>query len=66
MVNCCYVNAAKKASSPSEIVKQLVGLGISSSAETSVFAKEIFARVEHRTSGPNVGAAIFLTLNCLE
>ncbi|KAK6128155.1 hypothetical protein DH2020_038108 [Rehmannia glutinosa] len=45
---------AKKASSPSEIVTQLVDLGISSSAETLVFAKEIFARVEHKTSGPNL------------
>ncbi|KAK4427729.1 Pre-splicing factor ATP-dependent RNA helicase DEAH1 [Sesamum alatum] len=48
------ITLSKKASSPSEIVNQLVGLGISSSAETSVFAKEIFARVEHKTSGPNL------------
>ncbi|XP_057791876.1 pre-mRNA-splicing factor ATP-dependent RNA helicase DEAH1 isoform X2 [Salvia miltiorrhiza] len=47
------ITLSKKASSPSEIVNQLVGLGISSSAETVGFAKEIFARVEHKTSGPN-------------
>ncbi|KAL0421967.1 UNVERIFIED_CONTAM: Pre-splicing factor ATP-dependent RNA helicase DEAH1 [Sesamum latifolium] len=48
------ITLSKKASSPSEIVNQLVDLGIPSSAETLVFAKEIFARVEHRTSGPNL------------
>ncbi|KAK4482599.1 hypothetical protein RD792_009763 [Penstemon davidsonii] len=50
-----YVIAlSKKASSPSEIVNQLVDLGISSSTETFVFAKEIFARVEHKTSGTSL------------
>ncbi|KAI3463896.1 hypothetical protein Pfo_020559 [Paulownia fortunei] len=48
------ITLSKKASSPSEIVNQLVDLGISSSAETFAFAKEIFARVERKTSGPNL------------
>ncbi|KAL9170487.1 hypothetical protein ABFS82_04G147700 [Erythranthe guttata] len=48
------ITLSKKASSPSDIVNQLVDLGISSSAETFAFAKEIFARVEHRSSGPNL------------
>ncbi|KAG6410252.1 hypothetical protein SASPL_128305 [Salvia splendens] len=48
------ITLSKKASSPTEIVNQLVGLGIPSSAETVGFAKEIFARVEHKSSGPNV------------
>ncbi|KAL2254083.1 UNVERIFIED_CONTAM: Pre-mRNA-splicing factor ATP-dependent RNA helicase DEAH1 [Sesamum indicum] len=48
------ITLSKKASSHSEIVNQLVDLGIPSSAETFVFAKEIFARVEHKTSGPNL------------
>ncbi|EPS68969.1 hypothetical protein M569_05799, partial [Genlisea aurea] len=48
------ITLSKKASSPSEIVNQLVDLGISSSTETSIFAKEIFARVEHKASGPNL------------
>ncbi|KAL0384886.1 UNVERIFIED_CONTAM: Pre-splicing factor ATP-dependent RNA helicase DEAH1 [Sesamum radiatum] len=48
------ITLSKKASSPSEIVNQLVDLGIPSSAETFVFAKDIFARVEHKTSGPNL------------
>ncbi|XP_042002540.1 pre-mRNA-splicing factor ATP-dependent RNA helicase DEAH1-like isoform X2 [Salvia splendens] len=47
------ITLSKKASSPTEIVNQLVGLGIPSSAETVGFAKEIFARVEHKSSGPN-------------
>ncbi|CAA2975261.1 pre-mRNA-splicing factor ATP-dependent RNA helicase DEAH1-like isoform X1 [Olea europaea subsp. europaea] len=45
---------AKKASSPSEIVNQLIDLGISSSDQTRLFAQEIFTRVEHKTSGPNL------------
>ncbi|KAL0357427.1 UNVERIFIED_CONTAM: Pre-splicing factor ATP-dependent RNA helicase DEAH1, partial [Sesamum calycinum] len=48
------ITLSKKASSPPEIVNQLVDLGIPSSTETFVFAKEIFARVEHKTSGPNL------------
>ncbi|KAL2455642.1 helicase domain-containing protein [Forsythia ovata] len=49
-----YFNAAKKASSPSEIVNQLIDLGVSSSDQTRLFAQEIFTRVEHKTSGPNL------------
>ncbi|GFQ04335.1 putative pre-mRNA-splicing factor ATP-dependent RNA helicase dhx16 [Phtheirospermum japonicum] len=48
------ITLSKKASSPSEIVKQLTELGIASSSETFTFAKEIFARVEHKASGPNL------------
>lgn len=48
------ITLSKKASSPTEIINQLVELGLSSSAETVGFAKEIFARVEHKTSGPNL------------
>ncbi|KAG8388743.1 hypothetical protein BUALT_Bualt02G0157000 [Buddleja alternifolia] len=48
------ITLSKKASSPSEIVNQLVELGISSSSETLGFAKEIFSRVERKTSGPNL------------
>ncbi|KAL8456409.1 hypothetical protein ACS0TY_034569 [Phlomoides rotata] len=48
------ITLSKKASSPTEIVNQLTNLGVSSSAETVVFAKEIFARVERKASGPNL------------
>ncbi|KZV21698.1 hypothetical protein F511_02856 [Dorcoceras hygrometricum] len=48
------ITLSKKASSPSEIVNQLADLGLSSSAEISLFAKDIFARVERKTSGPNL------------
>ncbi|GER28403.1 RNA helicase family protein [Striga asiatica] len=48
------ITLSKRASSPSEIVKQLAEFGVASSTETLMFAKEIFARVEHKTSGPNV------------
>ncbi|KAL6558594.1 Pre-mRNA-splicing factor ATP-dependent RNA helicase DEAH1 [Orobanche minor] len=48
------ITLSKKASAPSEIVKQLRELGIASSAETCTFAKEIFARVDHKTSAPNL------------
>ncbi|XP_073049429.1 pre-mRNA-splicing factor ATP-dependent RNA helicase DEAH1-like isoform X1 [Primulina eburnea] len=48
------ITLSKKASSPSEIVNQLADLGLSCSSEISLFAKEIFARVERKTSGPNL------------
>lgn len=48
------ITLSKKASSPAEIINQLVELGLASSAETVGFAKEIFSRVEHKTSGPNL------------
>ncbi|KAL3617822.1 Pre-mRNA-splicing factor ATP-dependent RNA helicase DEAH1 [Castilleja foliolosa] len=48
------ITLSKKASSPSEIVKQLSELDVSSSSGTFTFAKEIFSRVEHKTSGPNL------------
>lgn len=58
-----YMGAAKKASSPGEIINQLVELGLSSSAETVGFAKEIYSRVEHKTSGPNVGVSSLITFD---
>ncbi|KAL2456374.1 RNA helicase family protein [Abeliophyllum distichum] len=48
------ITLSKKASSPSEIVNQLIDLGVSSSDQTRLFAQEIFTRVEHKTSGPNL------------
>ncbi|PIN17313.1 mRNA splicing factor ATP-dependent RNA helicase [Handroanthus impetiginosus] len=48
------ITLSKKASSPSEIINQLVDLGLPSSADTSVFASEIFGRVEHKASGTNL------------
>ncbi|KAK4486391.1 hypothetical protein RD792_009065 [Penstemon davidsonii] len=48
------ITLSKKASSPSEIVNQLVDLGLSSSTEIFLFAKEIFARVERKTSRRNL------------
>ncbi|KAG9129541.1 hypothetical protein Leryth_023271 [Lithospermum erythrorhizon] len=48
------IGLSKKASSPAEIVSQLDEMGVSSSSELLVFAKEIFARVEHRSSGPSL------------
>ncbi|KAK4486399.1 hypothetical protein RD792_009073 [Penstemon davidsonii] len=48
------ITLSKKALSPSDIVNQLVDLGLSSSTEIFVFAEEIFSRVEHKTSGRNL------------
>ncbi|XP_073059573.1 pre-mRNA-splicing factor ATP-dependent RNA helicase DEAH1-like isoform X2 [Primulina eburnea] len=48
------ITLSKKASSPSEIVNLLADLGLSSHSEISLFAKEIFARVGRKTSGPNL------------
>ncbi|XP_051114585.1 pre-mRNA-splicing factor ATP-dependent RNA helicase DEAH1-like [Andrographis paniculata] len=48
------ITLSKKASSPAEIVKQLQDLDFSASSETYEFAKEIFARVERKASGPSV------------
>ncbi|XP_073158491.1 pre-mRNA-splicing factor ATP-dependent RNA helicase DEAH1-like isoform X2 [Henckelia pumila] len=45
---------SKKASSPAQIVNQLTDLGVSSSTQISLFAEEIFARVERKESGPNL------------
>lgn len=59
----CCILAAKKASSPAEIVNQLSELGVASSGETFMFAKEIFTRVEHKASGPNVSNAGLLLSN---
>ncbi|CAN4086275.1 unnamed protein product [Withania somnifera] len=49
------LNLAKKASSASNLTNQLIDeMHMSSSSETRVFAQEIFAKVEHKTSGPNL------------
>ncbi|KAL6563357.1 Pre-mRNA-splicing factor ATP-dependent RNA helicase DEAH1 [Orobanche hederae] len=48
------ITLSKKASSPTEIVNQLTELGVTSFAETFMFAEEIFTRVEHKVSGPNL------------
>lgn len=45
--------AAKKASSPSEIVSELEGMEVPP-ASARTFAQEIFAKVERRTSGLSV------------
>ncbi|KAK4710268.1 hypothetical protein R3W88_004781 [Solanum pinnatisectum] len=48
------LNLAKKASSAANLSNQLVDdMGMSSSSETIVFAQEIFARVERKTTGTN-------------
>ncbi|CAK9147996.1 unnamed protein product [Ilex paraguariensis] len=48
------ISLSRKASSPAEIVDRLVDVGVSSTGETRTFAAEIFAKVERRTSGPNM------------
>ncbi|CAN4088391.1 unnamed protein product [Withania somnifera] len=49
------LNLAKKASSASNLTNQLIDdMGMSSSSETRVFAQELFAKVEHKTTGPNL------------
>lgn len=48
------ISITKKASSPAEVVNTLVELGLSSSRETQAFAQQVFARVEHKASGPNL------------
>lgn len=48
------ISITKKASSPAEVVNMLVELGLSSSRETQAFAQQVFARVEHKASGPNL------------
>nr|XP_027123536.1 pre-mRNA-splicing factor ATP-dependent RNA helicase DEAH1-like isoform X2 [Coffea arabica] len=37
-----------------KVVNTLVELGLSSSRETQAFAQQVFARVEHKASGPNL------------
>lgn len=48
--------AAKQAKSPADVVDQLVDSGWSSSTDTREFAEEIFSRVPHKSSGPNVSS----------
>ncbi|KAI5648272.1 hypothetical protein M9H77_34277 [Catharanthus roseus] len=48
------VSISKNASSPAEIVNKLADVGLSPSSETQAFAQQIFARVERKSSGPNL------------
>ncbi|KAL5981951.1 Pre-mRNA-splicing factor ATP-dependent RNA helicase DEAH1 [Asimina triloba] len=48
--------ATKSATSPADAMSKLIEHGFSSSAETRLFAEEIFARVPHKASGLNVGS----------
>lgn len=48
--------AAKRATSPADILGELENLGLSSSSDTRAFAEEIFSRVPHRTAGVNVSS----------
>lgn len=50
--------SAKNASSPAEIVNKLADVGLSPSSETQAFAQQIFARVERKSSGPNVSLCL--------
>lgn len=44
----------KQAKSPAEVVEKLVDSGWTSSSDTRKFAQEIFSKVPHKSSGPNV------------
>ncbi|KAK9926087.1 hypothetical protein M0R45_023339 [Rubus argutus] len=48
------IGLTKQAKSPADVVDQLVDSGWSSSTDTREFAEEIFSRVPHKSSGPNV------------
>lgn len=48
------ISLSKKASSPAEVVSQLVDMGVPSSSELDGFAQEIFVRVGRRASGPSL------------
>lgn len=50
--------SAKNASSPAEIVNKLSDVGLSSSSETQTFAQQIFARIDRKSSGPNVSECL--------
>lgn len=45
---------AKKATSPADVVNNLVECGLSLSSDTRAFAEEIFTRVPRKSSGVNV------------
>ncbi|CAL2261904.1 unnamed protein product [Prunus armeniaca] len=48
------IGLTKQAKSSADVVGKLVEFGLSSSAETSAFAEDIFARVPHKVSGLNL------------
>lgn len=48
------ITLSKNAKSPNEVEKQLVELGVSSSTEARTFAEDVYSRVEHKPSGPNL------------
>lgn len=48
------ISISKNASSPAEIVNKLTDVGLSPSSETQTFAQQIFARIERKSSGPNL------------
>ncbi|PQQ07556.1 pre-mRNA-splicing factor ATP-dependent RNA helicase DEAH1 isoform X1 [Prunus yedoensis var. nudiflora] len=48
------IGLTKQAKSPADVVGKLVEFGLSSSAETSAFAEDIFARVPRKESGLNL------------
>lgn len=48
------ISMSKNASSPAEIVNKLSDVGLSSSSETHTFAQQIFARIDRKSSGPNL------------
>ncbi|KAK9066578.1 hypothetical protein SSX86_013901 [Deinandra increscens subsp. villosa] len=48
------ISLSKKASSPSDVFNNLKDMGVSSSSDTRTFAEEIFRKVEHKSSGPNL------------
>lgn len=50
--------SAKNASSPAEIVNRLSDVGLSPSSETHTFAQQIFARIDRKSSGPNVSECL--------
>ncbi|KAI5330170.1 hypothetical protein L3X38_029568 [Prunus dulcis] len=48
------IGLTKQAKSPADVVGKLIEFGLSSSAETSAFAEDIFARVPRKESGLNL------------
>ncbi|KAM1186546.1 hypothetical protein FF1_015688 [Malus domestica] len=50
------IGITKQAKSPADVVGKLVEYGLSSSAETSAFAEDIFSRVPRKESGLNMSS----------
>lgn len=49
-----HVPTARKVVSPQALEEQLLQNGFSASGETTKFAQELFARVPHKDTNPNV------------